>query len=108
MPVFPVPVVVNALVVEPDAKKKRGRKPKTEDSAPDTTWDTVMIEQMLQLKTRYSNDFQNTKDKTALQKAWNRLTLDFNSSMSLSVEVDKVKRKYQEVQRIYRQISKLR
>jgi hypothetical protein len=99
------PAVVNAVVVQTDVKKKRGRKPKAEGSAPDTTWHTAMIEQMLLLKTRYNADFRNAKDKTALQRGWSRLTLDFNSIMSLAVDIDKVKHKYQDVQRIYRQIS---
>jgi hypothetical protein len=61
------PAVVNAVVVQTDVKKKRGRKPKAEGIAPDMTWNTAMIEQMLLLKTRYSAYFQNAKDKTALQ-----------------------------------------
>lgn len=55
--------VITAVVLTSDRKKKRGRRPKVEGSAPDTTWNTVMVEQLILLETRYNSDFKNSKIK---------------------------------------------
>src|SRR5437868_1060186 len=96
-------VVASSATMTP-AAKKRGRPPKTQESAPDIQWTGEMVEEMLEFKQLHRKCFLDSKNKNTIAKGWTRIADSMNTTFRINIAVDKVKRKFQDVQRLYRQI----
>jgi hypothetical protein len=64
-----------------------------------------MVEALLSARREHLSTFINAKDKKAIIRGWTKVTLSFNTAMKTSLHIEKIKSKYQYLQKTYRSIS---
>jgi hypothetical protein len=65
-----------------------------------------MIEALLNARKANTSSFLNAKDKKSIIRGWSRVALAFNASEKLDLPIEKIKSKYQNLQKVYRSVSK--
>ena len=103
------PIPVSAIVVSPtgsqaESSKKCGR-PKLSEAKDTASWSDAMVEALLEARRANLSSFLNAKDKKAIIRGWSKVALSFNTVMQTSLPIDKIKSKYQYLQKTYRSIS---
>ena len=102
-PLSAIPVTPQNTSSRPDSAKKRGC-PRAEFTEA-TCWTDQMVEALLEIRRDNISCFLDTKDKKGIIRGWSRVALAFNSRMKLELPIDKIKSKYQNLQKVYRSIS---
>ena len=99
---------LSAILVTPPpvtgSAKKRGR-PKLSESSEVICWTDEMVEALLNARKANLSSFLDAKDKKAIIRGWSRVALTFNTGAKLYLPIEKIKSKYQNLQKVYRAVS---
>ena len=68
-------------------------------------WTDDIVEALLNAFKAYLSSFLDAKDKKAIIRGWSRVALTFNTGAKLCLPIEKIKRKYQNLQKVYRAVS---
>ena len=103
------PIPVSPIVVSPTSSqaassKKRGR-PKLSEAKDTAFWSDAIVEALLEARRANLSSFINVKDKKAIIRSWSNVALSFNTVLQTSLPIDKIKSKYQYLQKTCRSIS---
>lgn len=83
--------------------KKRGRPRKDDLDIEPVQWTMPMIQQLLEQRELYKNEFLDSKDKTSLARGWSKIVLFLQTTFSIDFTASQVKSKYQSLQKTFRQ-----